>query len=137
MRGRELPAETCGGAGRLIHGLLLSLLHFIPLAQHQEARGFAVCVLLSQHLGVHVSWTSLKPYSDEPPVESVETFSMQGLSNEVEEGIANEMDRLGDLTCLFHLTLSWTQKCHSGISSVSGNRRKHIAEVAVLKVIRA
>lgn len=117
--------------------MLLSLLHSIPLSQHQEARSFVVYVQLSEHLGAHVSWTSLKPYSDVPPVESVETFSEQGLSNEVEEGIADEMDRLGDLTCLSHLTLSWRQKCHAVVSGVLGNRRKHIAEVAVLEVIRA
>lgn len=89
----------------LIHGMFLGPLRYTLLVWHQNARGFAVCILLSPHFGGQIPRTLFKPYSDELRIESVETFSEQRLNKEVEEGIAKGTDGLGDVIDLFHLTL--------------------------------
>lgn len=60
---------------------------------------------LHPHFGGQIPRTLFKPYSDEPPIESMETFSEQRLNKEVEESIAEGTDGPSDLIGLFHLTL--------------------------------
>lgn len=102
---RSTSLDPPAGETWLIHDAFLGPLYYTLLDQHQNARGFAVCILLSPHFGGQISWTLFKPYSEEPPIESMEAFSKQCLSKEVEEGIVKGMDEPGDLTGLFHLML--------------------------------
>ena len=102
---RSTSPKPLAGEKWLIHDVFLGPLHYTLLARHQNARGFAVCILLSPHFSGQIPWTLFKPYSGEPPIESVETFSKQRLNKEVEEGIAKETNGPGHLIGLFHLKL--------------------------------